>query len=166
MQGDDEEARILDKMIKEIIKKTEENQKKASSKFPLQGVYEFVDGRWQLTAYTKNWNPKEDGLYVIFNDDFDSSFLSGPFGDPFLKIAENVGGSIKSVVKTFKNFERPYLTFICIYRGKELFSKRFDALPWLSDVATLVSYFGINCPSVKKTDLLKIYDVCPCAKLW
>lgn len=166
MQGDEEEARILDKMIKEITRKTEESQKKASSKFPLQGVYEFVEGRWKLTAYTKNWKPEEDGLYIIFNDDFDSSFLSGPFGDPFLKIAENVGGSIKSVVKTFKNFGGPYLTFICIDLGKELFSKTFDALPWLSDVAMLVSYFGINCPSVKKMDLLKISYVCPCAKLW
>jgi hypothetical protein len=84
MQGDDEEARILDNMIKEIIKKTEENQKKASSKFPLQGVYEFVNGRWQLTAYTKSWNPKEDGLYVILMMILTVHFIRS-FWRPFFK---------------------------------------------------------------------------------
>jgi hypothetical protein len=61
----------------------------------------------------------------------------------------------KSSITLLIIIEMLYLREYCIYRGKELFSKTFDALPWLSDVATLVSYFGINCPSVKKTDCLR-----------
>lgn len=168
MQVDEEEAKILDKIIKDIIKKasTLDNNKKSFSTFTRQGVYIFKENKWEMTSSDKRWKPKEDGLYVIFDDDFDYPFLLGPFGEPFLKVAEHVEDSVKAIVRTFSNFKAPYLTFTCIEQGKELFSKTFDALPWLSDVATLVAYFGLNCPSVKRKDLDKVSEICPCAKLW
>jgi len=161
---DDEEAKILDKLLKEIFNKSSAKAEKTSSGFKKPGVYQCIEGRWTFVSGTQNWQPSSDGLYFIFNDDPEFYYLGGPIGEPFFKIAENLSGSIKAIIKTFSGNKAPYLTFICVKNMEEIFSKTYEAIPFLVDVATMVAHFAINCPAVRKKDIEKIYEVCPCAK--
>ena len=161
---DEDEAKILEKLMKDILQKSGSVQATAPSAFSRPGVYLRADNRWLLIDTAGRWEPYDDGLYMVFDDNFDFKFINGPAGDPFMKLAQGVRGSIKAVVRTFPETQKPSITFICVNGGKPVFSKSFEPLPWFPDVATMVAYFAIHCPSVKRKDVESVYEVCPCAK--
>ena len=164
VQFDEEESKIIEKMIKEMMG---ESSKKTSqkTKFPLQGVYEFKEGRWLLISKDEKWKPEKDGFYVIFADDFSNSYLAKAYGEAYFKIAENQYETMRPIVKIFENAEAPLLTFICIANEEEYFVKSFEAVPNITDLATIIAYFALKCPTLNKKDLIKLQEICPCVSL-
>lgn len=165
---DSEESSIIERMMKELLKKAPEGKRKRPSEGSPAGFYDYVreEGAWRRSGDIGGWRPSADGLHVIFTDISDKCLLCTALGRWWYEFAEVPYERIWPHIELCEGDEcadRAYtVAVMCVHEGEVSDSRRFSGVIGLSELAGIVMELLLRCPYSSRRDVSKLKEVCPC----